>query len=184
MEHNLYGLKNELGNQGIFFCLSGPVSQKLVTDIGAILEQKMKMENASRSTVLRVFALVVEKVQNIIHYSDEKFLDENSIDLDVGLSFGIIAVGYKDDRYFVLSGNMIENQKIERLQEKLTKIQHMSKVELKRYYREKRREEPGEGSKGAGLGFLEMAKKASVPLEFEFRPIDETMSFFTIKTTI
>jgi hypothetical protein len=184
MEHNLYGLKNEFSDQGIFFCLSGPISQKLVTDIGAILEQKMKMENASRSTVIRVFALVVEKVQNIIHYSDEKSLNDDTIDLEVGVSFGVIAVGYKDNHYFVLSGNMIENQKIDRLQEKLTKIQHMSKDELKQYYREKRRQKPGDESRGAGLGFLEMAKKASSPLEFEFRPIDDSMSFFTIKTTI
>ncbi len=184
MEHNLYELNQELNEQGIFFCLSGPVSQKLVSDIGVVLKQKMKMENASRLTVLRVFALVVEKVQNIIHYSAEKSSDDTASDSEMGVSFGIIAVGYKDEHYFVLSGNMIENQKIEDLQEKLTKIQQMSRNELKQYYRKKRRQEPGEGSKGAGLGFLEMAKKASSPFDFDFKPINDTMSFFTIKTTI
>lgn len=184
MEHNLHELKSTLSDQGIFFCFSGLVSQKLLTDIGVILGQKMEMEKASRTTVSRVFALVVEKMQNIIHYSDEKALLEESIDLEKGLSFGIIAVGYKDDHYFVLSGNLVENHKIDRLREKLTRIQQMTKDELKQYYRERRRQQSDEGSRGAGLGFLEMAKKANLPIEFEFREVDKNMSFFSIKTTI
>jgi len=184
MLYDLCGLKNELSEQGIFFCFSGPVSQKLVTEIGAILGQKMTMEKASKSTVLRVFALVVEKAQNIIHYSDEKFRHDHVEHMKSELRFGIIAVGYKDGHYFVLSGNMIENHKVSRLREKLTTIQNMSKQELKRYYLEQRRKRPGKGSKGAGLGFLEMAQKANCPMEFEFKMIDAAMSFFSIKTTI
>ena len=184
MGYDLYHLKTELNEQGIFFCLSGPVSQKLVTDIGAILDQKMSMENAGKLTVLRVFSLVVEKVQNIIHYSDEKALAEDAESSEDALSFGLIAVGYHDRHYFVLSGNMIRNDKVNRLREKLHRIQGMSKEELKHAYREQRRKTPEEGSKGAGLGFLEMAKKASKPIEFTFKHLDEQMSFFSIKTTI
>ncbi len=184
MEHDLYHLKTEHNAQGIFFCLSGPVSQKSVTDIGAILGQKMNMENASKLTVLRVFSLVVEKVQNIIHYSDEKAPAENSGTPEETLSFGLIAIGYYKKRYFVLSGNMIRNDKVERLREKLIDIQKMSKEDLKQTYRKQRRKNPEEGSKGAGLGFLEMAKKAGKPIEFAFKHIDDQMSFFSIKTTI
>ena len=185
MEHDLYRLKTELNEQGIFFCLSGPVSQKLVTDIGVILDQKMGMENASKLTVLRVFSLVVEKVQNIIHYSDEKALAEDSEDAArETLRFGIIAIGYHEEHYFVLSGNMIRNDKVERLREKLCAIQNMSKEELKHAYREQRRKPPENDSKGAGLGFFEMAKKASRPIEFTFKRLSDEMSFFSIKTTI
>ncbi len=186
MMQHLYGLKNLLHEQGIFFCLSGPISQNLVTEIGAILEQKMSMENASRTTILRVFSLVVEKMQNIIHYSDEKtIIDESSDDdLEKPLSFGIIAIGYDHERYFVLSGNLIATHKVERLQQKLQQIQRMSKEELKEFYREQRRKDPETGSKGAGLGLLEIAKKASAPIEFDFTPVDKHVSFFSMKTII
>lgn len=185
MMQHLYGLKNLLHEEGIFFCLSGPISQKFVSEIGAMLEQKMSMEKASRTTILRVFSLVVEKMQNIIHYSDEKVLDENSSDdMEKPLSFGIIAIGYEHEQYFVLSGNLVAADKVERLRQRLEQIQRMSKDELKEYYREQRRKEPEVGSKGAGLGLLEIAKKASMPIEFDFTPVDDSVSFFSMKTII
>ncbi|MCP4347285.1 MAG: hypothetical protein GY795_17375 [Desulfobacterales bacterium] len=184
MLKDLYGFKKDLSREGIFFCFSGPISQNLVTEIGAILEQKMSLEKASKSTILRVFSMVVEKAQNIIHYSAEKFLEENVYDDDEELSLGIIAVGYEDSHYFVLCGNIIKNDNVIKLQKKLAILQEMSKEELKKYYREKRKQGPDEGSKGAGLGFIEMAKRANKPIEFNFKKVDEDFSFFSMKTVI
>jgi hypothetical protein len=60
----------------------------------------------------------------------------------------------------------------------------MSKEDLKYSYKEQRGKGPEEGSKGAGLGFLEMAKKASQPIEFDFKDVDDHMTFFSLKTVI
>jgi len=109
MLQDLYAFKKSLDKQGIFFCFSGPVSQNLVTDIGAILVQKMNLEKASKATVVRAFSMVVEKAQNIIHYSDEKFPKDGSSEEEQELRHGIIAIGYEDGHYWVLSGNMSES---------------------------------------------------------------------------
>jgi hypothetical protein len=176
MLKDLYEFKKDLGRRGIFFCLSGPISQNLVAEIGSTLEQKMSLEETRKSTVLRVFSTVVENAQNIMRYSDEK---------EETLSLGIIAVGYEGEHYFVLCGNMVENNKVGRLRENLTKLQKMDKNELKRYYRERRKEGPPETSKGgAGLGFIDMAKKASKPIEFDFKKISDKFHFFSMKTVI
>jgi len=60
----------------------------------------------------------------------------------------------------------------------------MDKDELKIYYKERRRADREGDSKGAGIGFIEMARKSSQPLEFSFQKIDDKHSFFTIKITI
>ncbi len=181
---NLYEFKKELNTKGIFFCFSGPISQDILVEIGSTLKHKMKMEEASNSTVIRVFSLVVEKAQNIIHYSAEKIPDKEDSTNEDELSLGIIAVGYDNDGYYVLCGNMIKNANVERLRKRLLKIQKMNKDELKKYYREKRKKNVDEYSKGAGLGLIEMAKKASRPIEFNFRKINDTYSFFSSKTVI
>jgi hypothetical protein len=186
MLQNLYDFKNELNGRGIFFCFSGPVSQDLLVEIGATLKLKMELEEAHNSIALRVFSMVVEQAQNIIHYSAEKCPKEilAGSEKQEELSIGIIAVGYEGEHYFVLCGNRIYNEQVERLNERLSRLEKMDKEELKKFYKEQRKKGPDDKSKGAGLGFIDMAKKASQPIEFAFRKIDEKFSFFSTKTVI
>ncbi|MDM8551247.1 SiaB family protein kinase [Desulfobacterales bacterium HSG2] len=171
MVNYLYALKKNFSRRGIFFSFSGPLSQEVMVEIGSTLKQKMKLEEASKTTVIRVFSMVVENAQNIIYYSAEE-------------SHGIITVGSENEHYFVLSGNMVENEKVEGLNKKLTKLRTMNRDELKKYYKKKRKTGPDEGSKGGGLGFIEMARKASRPIEFSFKKINEKFSFFSVKIVI
>ncbi len=182
MLSELYDFKRDLTERGIFFSFSGPMSQDLLVEIGAILQQKLKLKEASTLTILRVFSMVVELAQNIIRYSAEKYSSEDNGNKH--LRQGIITVGYKSGSYFVGSGNMIRNNVSEKLNLKLSKLQKMNRDEIKAYYKERRKAEPDRESKGAGLGFIEMAKKASKPIEFSIRAIDGEFSFFSIKLII
>lgn len=181
MVDSLYDFKNDLGNRGIFLSFSGPISQDLMVEMGATLKQKMRLEEAGKSSVLRVFSMVVENAQNIIHYSAEKY---STADKSKELSLGIITVGHEDGHYFVLCGNMIKNENVDNLRRKLSRLKGMTKEELKDEFRKQRKKKPDENSKGGGLGFIEMARKASRPIEFDFRKIDRELSFFSVKIVI
>ncbi len=182
MYFDLLHLKNDLSQKGIFFEFSGPLTQSLLVELGDILKLKMKLESASTLTILKVFALVVEQTQNIIHYSAEKQNQNPAINLD--LSTGIIAVGYKDREYFVQAGNLMETDDVARLKSKLNLLKTMDAAQLKKLYKEQRRKDPGEKSKGGGLGFIEIARKSSRPIEFDFAPVDEKYSFFSLNAHI
>ncbi|MCP4105463.1 MAG: hypothetical protein GY749_07995 [Desulfobacteraceae bacterium] len=97
MIKNLYALKEDFSREGIFLSFSGPISQDIMVELGTTLKQKMNLEEAGKSTVLRVFSMVVENAQNIIHYSAEKFSKDPSEEGE--LSLGIIAVGYENNHY-------------------------------------------------------------------------------------
>ena len=84
----------------------------------------------------------------------------------------------------VFAGNLIQRSDVERLRVKLSRIRDMSKDELKVLYKEQLRAEPEEGSKGAGLGFMEIARRASKPIEFDFTDVDANHAFFALKATI
>ncbi|MBF0118528.1 MAG: hypothetical protein HQK79_06805 [Desulfobacterales bacterium] len=184
MLDSLYKFKNHLNKQGVFFCFSGPISQSLMVEIGDTLEQKMRLEEASQSTISGVFSVVIEGVQNIIHYSDEK-APASMLGFNEGeFSVGIVAIGYEDDHYFVTCGNMIKNNKISAFRNRLMNLQNMNKEEIKRFYKEQRRKETQEGSKGAGLGFIELAKRSIKPIDFNFENIDNDFSFFSFVIVI
>jgi len=179
---DLYTLKKHLIQQGIFFEFSGPFSQSLLAEMGDLLKKKMKLEDASSPTILKVFSLVVEQTQNIIHYSAEKLAQNQNGSFD--LSTGLIAVGHSDGEYFVLTGNLIDNEDIEHLKSKLVQLAKMDAEELKQYYKTQRRQHPDHKSKGAGLGFIEIARKSCRPLEYDFIPVDDKYSFFSLNAHI
>ncbi|HEX2447368.1 MAG TPA: SiaB family protein kinase [Methyloceanibacter sp.] len=127
-------------------------------------------------------------MQNIIRYSAEKAqatlppaADAKAL---MEIRYGILTIGREGSDYVVCAGNLIERADIDRLNAKLSRIRDMSKDELKVLYKEQLRAEPEMGSKGAGLGFMEIARRASKPLEFDFTQVDANHSFFALKATI
>ena len=184
MIDNLYQFREHLRLHGVYFSFMGPFSQSLMEDIVDALRRRMQLENAETSAIMHVFAIVVEQVQNIIRYSAET-TSVGTLGQDGTTSrFGTLVVGYDQGCYFVISGNMIENTQVEQLRDKLTKLGAMTKDELKQYYKAQRRKKPDQENPGAGLGLIEIARKASKPIEFAFHRIDDRVSFFSIKAII
>lgn len=72
MKKNLYDIHDGFSDQDLFLTFSGPMSQKLTVEMGEILKTKMSQKGASLSTAQKVFSILVELIQNIIHYSAEK----------------------------------------------------------------------------------------------------------------
>ena len=152
MLDNLYSFKTELNRRGIFFCFSGPLSQELLVEIGDTLRNKMKQEEASSSTILKVFSVFVEQAQNIIHYSAERIPPDSPDNPPLGS--GIIVVGSEDQHYYVLCGNLIDHEAVATLRDQLTRLQQMNKDELKRYYKEQRKKDAQKVVRGQAWGLL------------------------------
>ena len=182
MPLRLFNLRECFSKKQIIFCYSGPMSQDLMVEIGNALKYKMQQETFNRSVVAKTFAILVEQVQNIMHYSSEK-TGLKTMD-DARLGNGIVAVGTDDNRYYVSSGNMIFAKDREKIRAMITKINSLSPEEKKQYYKEMRKKTPDESSRGAGLGFIEMARKSDHPVDFDFIDIDIDYCFFTIRLYI
>jgi hypothetical protein len=132
-------------------------------------------DDADMNTTQRIFAIFVEQMQNIMHYSAECDPCESD------LRSGVVLVSNTKDKFTVICGNKIESRHEEHIKERLQQIQSMDKSELKVLYKDLRRKDPVEGSLGAGLGLVDMARRASEPLEYKFMPLDDKYSFFSIK---
>ncbi|MBT4286107.1 MAG: hypothetical protein HOD92_02130 [Deltaproteobacteria bacterium] len=182
MTESLYTFKENLAKKGVFLCFNGPISHDLMVEMGDILKLKMQLQEESISTILKVFSLLIEQTQNIIFYSAETIPEPENTSNNIHL--GIISVGYLNNSYFVQGGNKVKNNDVSRIEKSLSKLQKMSKEEIKQFYRTQRKLISPETSKGAGLGFIEVARKSSKPIEYHFKKIDDQFSFFSLKTTI
>lgn len=179
----MYEFRNLLANKGILFCYSGYLTEDVLSGIGQAIRVKMELEEADKSVARSVFSLFVEQVQNVIRYSAEKE------ELLTGpskkeLRFGVLTVGCKDDVFFVSCSNLIEEKDVARLGKNLAHIQQLDDQGLKKLYKETLKGETPEGSKGAGVGFIDIARRAKKGFEFDFIPVKDDRSYFSIKAYV
>ena len=120
----------------------------------------------------------------MIRYSAETPVAGASPSPPQGIRYGLLTIGQENGDYVIHAGNLVKRSEVERLRAKLNRIRDLNKDELKALYKEQLRGDPGEGSKGAGLGFMEIARRASKPIEFDFANVDDEYAFFTLKASV
>ena len=173
-------LKDDFLDSGIIFCYSGYVTEATLVGIGDAIKKKMILDETDVRTARVVFSVFVEQVQNMIRYSAEKESRENNEEI----RSGIMVVGQEPQGFYVSCGNKVKASNVPRLEKILTQIREMDQKELKKAWKQGLRNGPPEGSKGAGIGFIDIARKARGGIEFDFKPLDEESAFFSMKAFI
>lgn len=188
LAHDLFELRSLLHKDGIIFAYSGYVTEPVLSGVGEALKRKLVIDDADTKTLRSVFAVFVEQMQNIIRYSADTLWQDPEKDQGTALSaeirHGILTIGKENDEYVLYSGNLVRRSDVPRLRERLSKIRDMGRDELRAMHKERLRMGPEEGSKGAGLGFMEIARRASKPIEFDFVDVDDHYAFFSLKATV
>ena len=180
----MLGFRKSLYNEGVVFCYSGYMTEDVLTSIGAVIKQKLAADQVDKKIARSVFSVFVEQVQNIIRYSIEDDAGTSQDDNKIQLRYGLLMVGFRDDKYFVSCGNLVRHENVERLREGLSHIQQLDREGLKVLYKEILRGETPGGSKGAGVGFIDIAKRATNGIEFDFADYDNEFAYFSLKAYI
>ncbi|AXK38710.1 SiaB family protein kinase [Crenobacter cavernae] len=165
--------------QNVVFYYTGYFSQAVVTAMGDALRQRLNRSDAANVTRRKLFSVFMEMAQNVVHYSADPLTESD----DHELRRGALWVGESDGHFYVVCANPIERDKVARMQDKLEPLRTMTNADIKALYKEKLRADGEAGSKGAGLGFLTVARDACEPIEFDFVD-DDTSTLFYLKATI
>ena len=177
-----FRMKTESARKGIIFSFNGYISESILFALGDALRKKMSADETNITTIKRVFSVFVEQAQNIIRYSTET-LGEGERE---GPQFrsGLITVGTEEGRFFVVCGNVMRREDAEPLQARLEILRDLDPAGIKAYYRERIMDPAVPGSKGANLGLIEIARRASEPIQFDFLAIDDQTTFYCMKVFI
>ena len=180
----LLQLRHEFHDDGIMFCYCGYMTEEVLFSIGKAIKDKLLIDDVDKPSIRVIFSLFVEQVQNVIRYSNELESMETDEKL-IELRYGVLAVGREvmsdgEEKLYVAVGNMINREDATRLEDNLRHIQSLDAEGLKYLYKKTMREETPEHSKGAGLGFIDIARKSKNNFIYDFLSIDKSISFFTI----
>ena len=168
------GLYNQylgIKDHKVLVSFKGAVSQDILTEFGTMIKSSLSAETKTN----RIFAVFVELAQNILHYSAEKIPNSQG-----SAGVGIIILKEKQNLFFLSSGNMVSNESVEKIKAKCEKVNAMNKDQLKAYHQELIRGGRPDGSKGAGLGIVDIARKCDSPIDCVVDHIDEVNSFLTL----
>ena len=175
MAMDLLEFRNDLAEQGVLFCFNGPINQEMTERLGAALRAQFDLKQTRPTVTMKVFSAFVEMAQNVSRYSTETAQRTE----EEGHAMGALVIGYQSDQYYIQCGNQIDAQSSEALSDFLTRIKTMDRTALRKFYKERRRDAPPAGSKGAGLGLIELARH-SRDFHFEIKPLDSKTAFFTL----
>lgn len=174
---NLIKLANKYENDEILFSYNGVISQSFVNSIEKLIDDTLSSydNNIDNKILRKLFEISVEQLQNIMNYS------KNNIQKDKTTfeGEGLCILGYCVDKqkYFITTLNHIELQDKEKLEKKLTKVNSMDSVQRREYLRELLRSGADSHTRGAGVGFLEIARRSSEKLKYSFKDTVEGVFF-------
>jgi len=158
---------DETLRKGVLFYYTGYMSQNVIGAMGDTLRHRLEAQGTKGAITRKVFSTFVEMAQNILNYS----ADADRAHDNRQYSQGGVAIGQIGESFYIICGNHIDRAYQDRVRSKLEAIRAMSPEEIKQACKQQLRNEntdEDELSKGAGLGFLTVARDASQPIEFCF----------------
>ena len=175
----VYSFNESMENKDVKLVYKGEITHQVTKAFTSLTETNMMVEEESNSVQKKVFHVIVEFLQNISKHADYMSNDDSHEE-----GSGVFLLLKNAENYVITTGNILLKQKEAAISGVLDKINSLDKEGLKALYKQQIKEGRLSDKGGAGLGFIDIAKKTGNPLDYKFFPLDENFSFFIISSTI
>ncbi len=173
-----YQLYHTMQANEINLVYEGVVTQEITKTFTSMTEKNMEKAEESSKVQRRVFNVMVECLQNISKHADPITGEEDEEHR------GIVLVSHGEACYNVITGNVVKREKMAGLKSTLEHINSLDKEGLSAAYKQQIMEGRISEKGGAGLGFIDIAKKSGNKIAYQFKELNDDFVFFIIITTI
>jgi hypothetical protein len=163
---NIIELRKVMDNNGAIFSFSGVISQELLVSIVNSVKKELEKTGTENKIINAIFTIAIEQMQNLMSYAK----DRNEYARNKFASGGICVIGFDNEKnkYFVASSNKVVPEDMEKIQTKIDTVNELSYDEQRKLIRKMLRSGETKHDRGAGIGFIEMARRGSEALEYKF----------------
>ena len=176
--HDFY---DKMDRNNILLSFKGDITAELLTSILQIIESKMDNMQEEPKLKKKVYIVLVELLQNLYHHMDDPSLKEGEGEV---ARTAIFMIGKENNHYNVITGNYIKNDRVGGLKKKMDEINSLPPEELKEHYKKVLNNGQISDKGGGGLGMIDIARRTGKPLFYEFIPVSDNFSFFTLNIVI
>lgn len=160
----------------VLLSYAGPFTQDAVVATGRDLRALPGLSDNARH---RLFATFVELAQNIGRYSAHRAGEPGA-----ERGAGVIDIAQTPAGLLVSATNPVTPPAADALSRLLAELAGLDAENLKKLHRQRRLGPPPEGSLGAGLGLIELARHAAGPLASHSTPRPDGLVDFTLSVPI
>ena len=164
-------------SSGINIVYIGKFNHNVIKMFSSMAEEDMENGTLDYTTRKRVYHAIVEILQNMARHSDE-ITDKSQV------GSGLFMIGKKRNKYFIITSNKIKKSSIPKVEESLKFINNASTEELNEMHHQQLKNGKLTDKGGAGLGLIDIARKSSKKILYNFIPINKRYSYFLMKVVI
>jgi hypothetical protein len=177
----LLEVQSLLSKHGILISFSGKLTQGLIEEYGEAVKTYLELEDRPQNVIFHVFSIFIEQTQNIKNYCNS--MKHSALYEQISQS-SIVTIGKTEIGSYTFCGNLVAKEHIDPLVARIEQLSAMDKTGLKKLYKEILKMDLPPDAQSAGLGLVDMARKATRPLEYTVTPVNEQLSFFTLKAVV
>jgi len=181
MSFNIENYISEQTEGTTLLLYKGNVDSDVINHVLDTVEDKMVAVNEQPKLRKKVYNVLVESLQNLYHHVDrvpEDFEDQLSE------RYGLLVVKKVDTGYRIITGNFVGKDNIEKLEEKIKRINRSSHDEIKELYKFILNHQRISAKGGGGLGLVDIARKTGNKLEYSFTEYNDKYSFFYLNILV
>ena len=181
MSFDIENYLNDKTKSNVILFYKGNVDSDVINHVLDTVEDKMVEVNEQSKLRKKVYNVLVESLQNLYHHVDkvpEDFEDQSAE------KFGMLVVQKVDSGYKIITGNFVLTDNVEKLEEKIKRINRSSHEEIKELYKFILNHQRISSKGGGGLGLVDIVRKTGNKLEYNFREYDEKYTFFYLNILV
>ncbi len=174
MSFNIENYFSDQPRDNIILFYKGNVDSDVINHVLDSVEEKMVAVNDNPKLRKKVYNVLVESLQNLYHHVDRVPADfEDQVD-----KYGLLLVRKVEAGYKIVTGNFVQKENIEKLEEKIKRINRSSHEEIKELYKFILNHQRISAKGGGGLGLVDIARKTGNKLDYAFVEYNDVYSFF------
>lgn len=173
----IFKLFKAMQRDNLNYIYRGLFTDKITDNILALAESNLVKKEDPRALKRKVYNVMVEGLQNITKH-------QAGIDESIANNYGVFVLKKENLKYFITTGNLIENENIAGLTLQIEQVNKLNEEELKAYHRQVLVDGKISSKGGAGLGLIDMARKSGNKLLYAFEKVDDSYSYFYLHTEI